>query len=133
MGAWGSGPFENDSAMDWIMVLDETEGLAEVLGALDAVALADEDEYLDVDDCSAALAAAEALAAAHGKPPAEMPEEMERWLRRGVARPEPSFLERARLAVRRVDEASELQELWDEVEDAPDWHAANQDLLARLR
>ena len=64
MGAWGHGSFQNDSAMDW---LDELPGSdrAMVREALERVVGAS--GYVEVDDGSAALAAAELIAAAHGK------------------------------------------------------------------
>jgi hypothetical protein len=60
MGAWGEGNFENDSVLDWLAELGDA---AQVKAALDAVAGAPPDAYLEVDECSAALGAAEVLAA----------------------------------------------------------------------
>ena len=59
MGAWGEGPFENDSAMDWLSAATENPGALPT--AFDATREAD---YLDVDDGSVAVAAAAVVAAA---------------------------------------------------------------------
>jgi hypothetical protein len=58
MGAWGHRTFENDSALDWLG--DLAEGDPSLVGeALDVAAGSAEDAYLEVDEASAALAAAE--------------------------------------------------------------------------
>lgn len=59
MGAWGDGPFENDSALDWLSLAAERPGALDA--AFDAALSAD---YLDVDDGSAAVAASALVAAA---------------------------------------------------------------------
>ena len=64
MGAWGHGSFSNDAALDWLAEL--RGGDPDLFGeALDRIVAAEDDVYLDVDDCSAALAAAEIVAARH--------------------------------------------------------------------
>jgi len=65
MGAWDSGIFDNDTAADWAGDLDDAEasdrpGL--VRAALTAAIEADEDG-IDLDDASCALAAAAVVAA----------------------------------------------------------------------
>ncbi len=54
MGAWGSGPFENDDACDWLDELADS-GVAALRAAL---ALADDAEYLEAPDGSVIVAAA---------------------------------------------------------------------------
>lgn len=65
MGAWGCDTFENDAACDWGYELEEAGDLSLVEAALDAV-LADEEECLDADLGSEALAACEVLARLQG-------------------------------------------------------------------
>src|ERR1700733_13931317 len=63
MGAWGSGFFENDAALDWVAVAKRNGVETAVEGALrEAIGAG----YLDVDEGSAAVAAAALLAAAGG-------------------------------------------------------------------
>lgn len=132
MGAWGTGSFENDAAVDWLNELEHSDGLNPVTEALAFVANLDLDEYLEVDEASAAVAAAEIVAALHGHPTYNLPERAQEWLaahRFEVAR-DPVNL--AVKAVSRVKADSELKELWDESPDVSDWFAKIDDLLDRL-
>jgi len=152
MGAWGTGSFENDDALDWVIgweTASEGEGtendpgrIAFVIGAM-AVAV-DHKGYLEVDGGSAALAAAEVVAAANGKPSAAMkpgPEadkaltELASWARGQHARllNDPEVRALARQAVTRTTgKDSEIAELWDESEQSAEWRAAAEDLGKRL-
>lgn len=126
MGAWGPGPFDNDTAGDWVRGLSDLdpEGLRDVLRATARA------EQLDAPQAAEALAAAEVVAAAAGAPIDPLPDEVHAWI---AANPEPATEEDRRLAataVRRVCRAdSELAELWAE---ADDWGDHCADLLARL-
>jgi hypothetical protein len=88
-------------------------------------------EYLEAPEGSAALAAAEVVAAARGHPAALLPDEVTAWLRSNRA--EVSQLDTA-LALSAVDrvlaEKSELRELWMDGGDA--WMEGVQDLRRRL-
>lgn len=133
MGAWGPGPFDNDSALDWIAdVLDAEAGWELVLEVLDGVASADEadpDMPIDADDGSAALAAAELVAARYGRPLEHTPADILDFVR-AVPGPLPAEDRAiAATAVRRVMSASELAELW---EGDPEWISACEHTLARL-
>src|SRR5262249_27413253 len=130
MGAWGSGSFENDSALDWLTNL--AEGGVYLRHTLEAAADADATEYLDLDDAAAAVAAAEIVAAGHSGAADRLNEDARGWL---IAQPRTfpnDLLILARRAVERVSTASELQQLWDEVSPANEWRAAIRELLRRL-
>lgn len=131
MGAWGHRSFENDSALDWLgeLVDGDAEALAEIL---EAVGGAGDDEYVDVDAASAALAAAELVAAALGKGGDRLNEEAGRWLEAHRDAALEVGAAAARRAVERVVRRSELRELWDESGDASAWHADVRELLHRL-
>lgn len=131
MGAWGHGTFDNDSAHDWLFEL-EGEGADKLGEALDAVADASDDTYLEVDECSAALAGAEIVAAAHGRGDDRLIEEAAAWLATNRDAAREIALDRARRAVARVYERSELRELWDENGEDTAWHADVRALLGRL-
>lgn len=64
MGAWGSGPFDNDDAADFVadLIGMAAAGRAQQLRA----ALTLPDGYLQVDDASMAVAAAALIAASNG-------------------------------------------------------------------
>lgn len=131
MGAWGHKSFDNDSALDWLGEL--VDGDAELVEeALDAVADAEEDAYLEVDEASAALAAAELVAAALGKGDERLNDDATEWLEEHRAAARAIGAARARRAVERVYESSELRELWDENGDDTEWHADVRELLHRL-
>jgi len=131
MGAWGHGTFENDSALDWFGEL--AEGDPSLVGeALDVAGGSAEDAYLEVDEASAALAAAELVAAALGKGDDRLREEAAEWLNENRDAVREIGAARARQAVERVYERSELRELWDENGEETDWHIDVRELLARL-
>jgi hypothetical protein len=127
MGAWGAGAFDNDDALDWLSELGDSPDFALGRAALDVTAL----EYLEAPEGSAALAAAEVVAAARGHPVALLPDEVTAWLRSNRA--EVSQLDAA-LALSAVDrvlaEKSELREMWMDGGDA--WMEGVQDLRRRL-
>lgn len=137
MGAWGSGPFENDDACDW---LDE---LADggVAALREALALADDAEYLEAPDGSVVVAAAEvvarmAAAASDDEPEeadadAELPDEVTAFLA-SSGPPATTLIAAARAALDRVTaDDSELRELWQDAEGGA-WQAAIDDLKRRL-
>jgi len=134
MGTWGEGSFENDAVVDWLGELDEG-GVDRVRNALETVADADEDEYLDVDDAQAALGAAELVAAASGKGEdrIEEHEELTAWVTANRKDFREADVTLARRAVERVLTRSELQELWDEGGTDNEWRPVVGELLRRLR
>ena len=130
MGAWGAGSFENDDAMDWVGSLAEGSGDTVLREAFASVAVTD-DRYLQAGDCAIAIAAAEAVAAARGRPTGSLPEEVTAWVQKKPA-VSADLLGLAKAAVDRVVRKSELQELWDESDSADDWRTAMTDLRGRL-
>jgi hypothetical protein len=108
MGAWGSGSFDNDSALDWLG--DLADGDADLRQTLEAAAGADADAYLEVDEASAAVAAAEIVAAGHGKGEDRLHEDAHAWLAAHPGLPD-DLVSLAHRAVERVIAASELQEV----------------------
>ena len=66
MGAWGTGNFENDTALDWVWSLEESKDLSLVEDAISDVL--NSGDCLDADLGCAGLAAAEVVAALRNKP-----------------------------------------------------------------
>jgi hypothetical protein len=133
MGAWGPGSFDNDSALDWLSMEFEPEGASAVIAALKRVANLTDDAYLDVDDASAAVAAAEIFAAARDGGMSRLPER----LRLIAARSQPELAEPelalvACGAVTRVLRQSELNDLWSEDGADNPWRAEMLKLSSRL-
>jgi len=128
MGAWGHGPFDNDTAADWVYELTESQGPNTVIEAL-AITTS---SYLDVDEGTNAIAAAEVVAAALGQPAAQLPDEVLAWLASHGSAFAAEHAALAALAVDRVmSDESELRELWDEAE-SNEWRAAVANLRSRL-
>jgi hypothetical protein len=136
MGAWGSGVFENDTAQDFLH--DYEEGGAGVIeDAFATVEASVADGYIDADNGSMALVAAEIVAAAFGKPLAALSKEETDHI--GVHFDDVTQLTdiqaRARTAATAIlgdGVGSELFELWDEAGQAEIWRATVADLLVRL-
>jgi hypothetical protein len=129
MGAWGPGPFENDTSMDWVEELrksaDPGYPLA-VLRKLDGVG------PLAGRSAETGIAAAEAIAASRGQPAEKVPAGVLEWLRATGARADAAAAELALRVVDAIEDDSELQLLWDEV-DGSLWHAEIAELRRRLR
>ncbi|WP_169796687.1 DUF4259 domain-containing protein [Chondromyces crocatus] len=131
MGAWGHRSFENDSALDWLLDLGSESDLR---AALEAVAEADANEYIDVDDASTALAAAEIVAAGYGKGLERLNNDARAWLASYPRALAQDLVPLAHRAVTRVLTSSELKSLREpgqEPQDNP-WRANLGELLARL-
>lgn len=108
MGAWGTGPFDNDDAGDWVFELED-DGVSAVRAALVVPAGATADR-------EAAVAAAAVVALAQGVA-VESSAEVDDWL----AAANPSTLDDVRAlapaataVLRRILDGSELAELHDE-------------------
>ena len=128
MGAWGTGPFDNDDASDWVYEL-EKGGITTVESAL-SEALADGDLVAPTD--TNAIAAGEVIAAALGNPAAGLREDILE-LANGLANSVTAdHAARARTAAERVLTGSELSELWGESDDHAEWRETVDDLIRRL-
>src|SRR5512142_1528055 len=129
MGAWGPGPFENDTAMDWVQELRKSNDPGYPLGVLREL---DGVGPLATRAAERGIAAAEAVAASRGQSAEEVPADLLEWLRTSGARADAAAAEVALRVIDAIEDDSELQLLWDEV-DGPLWHAGIADLRRRLR
>ncbi|MBU6121846.1 DUF4259 domain-containing protein [Hymenobacter siberiensis] len=133
MGAWGHQNFENDSAMDFVGEFIESPNLDVINEALSVVIEAGaEEEYIEVDEASAALAAAEIVAAALGQAATDVPEELPASIQKIGLTVDDKMLKKARKAVKQVLRESELQELWQEGGEPNEWQQVQEGLLKRL-
>jgi hypothetical protein len=91
--------------------------------------------YVEAPECSAALAAAEVVAAAYGKPSKALPAGARTWIRRVRPAVNADVLKMARTAVGfcRDGKNSELRQLWAESKDYQEWLADTASLLSRLK
>ena len=128
MGAWGTGAFDNDDASDWVDELEDG-GIDAIESALDdAVRSSDLSAPTDVN----AIAAAEVVAAAIGRPLPGLREDIAALVAHVAPSVTPEHTARARTAVERVLNASELAELWAEADNGDEWRGLVQDLIAEI-
>ena len=136
MGATGSGPFENDDALDFLGALEDlTPGdrPGRVLAALDTVLVAP--GYLEAPQMCEAVAAAAAVGASVNPTAAVDEPYLPPWL---TASPLPAtdeeLVEKSRQVLRRAvrSQDNEWWELWDEAGLADDVVASSRRALARL-
>ena len=130
MGTWGYFNFDNDSAADFAENFRENPNEALLYEALTTAA--EEEDYLEADEASEALAAAEIVAAMMGKPAADFPPGLIPAIMNLNAAENEELHELAAEAVEAVVKSSELQELWAESPDAAKWQELQQNLLERL-
>ncbi len=132
MGAWEITNFANDTAMDWISDFEENSSVSFLLQTILAVF---EDEYLDSDIASEALAAIEVVAAAKGRPASDFPEEIGAvQLASLAASIDAKVIETCKKSIHRIikEEDNELFELWEESDQGKDWVTVQKDLLSRV-
>ena len=129
-GAWGPSSFENDDALDWVG--DCADGrLPHAVEAAFATAM--QASYIQASDASAAVAAAEVVATAIGKPPPRPPAELANCVKRQSAQDLRKLVPAARRVLARIRDRkiSELSQLWGETK-SDDWPEAISDLESRL-
>jgi len=132
-GAWDTGSFDNDDALDWVWELVESKDLSIVSGPLrNAV---NQSDYLEAPDASMAIAAAEVVAALRGKPSQALPPEVSDWVQKHQIEVSDDLVSTAREAIERVKliDSSELAQLWSESDElTAAWYASLADLQKRL-
>ena len=131
-GATGPGSFENDDAWDWVSRCTRSTGTRAIAIAFRKVSGA---PFVEAPEASAAVAAAEVVAAARGKVGVGFPDDLREWLRH---QPIADIASLSPLAVGVVEQiangpGSELQSLWKESKQYAHWQRNMQDLRARLR
>lgn len=132
MGVWGAKSFENDDALDWVCELSDATDAEPIRDALNVIVECGE-EYLELSECSAAVAAAEVVAALKGFPDLNPPEEVTEWMQRHKPTASPALIALALKALEKILSDSELKDLWDESESAAEWYDAMSDLSRRLK
>lgn len=130
MSVWGVGIFENDDALDWIYDLADSGSLAQVSTALDVI-IRDKDDFPELSDCRIALAAAEIIAAMHGDPSLDLPEEAEEWIGDKILEDE-NLRAKAEESVTIIMKNSELKDKWEHSSSFESWQSKLQNLQKRL-
>jgi Domain of unknown function (DUF4259) len=126
------GSFENDAAAEWFLHVEEAVDPGAVMAtAIDDVLSAAEEP--DLHPSCEAVAAAELLACCAGQLPDRLPDNVKGWVQANGHGPHTDEVAMAIDAVDRVREESELRDLWEPDGEYPQWLAALDDLLSRLR
>ena len=133
-GAWDTGPFANDDALDWVWELSESNDLSVIETTLKSAA--NSSGYLEAPTASMAIAAAEVVAALRGNPRPELPDEVSEWVQAHSVAVGEDLLKLARKSIENTKkkESSELAQLWMDSEQLMDaWLKDLDDLLKRLQ
>lgn len=134
MGAWSHESFGNDVAGDWTGPLEGAADLGYVEQTLQTV-LDVGDDYLEMDEASEAIAAAEVVARLLGKFGLRdaYSHSVDSWVERTHLVPDHALVTKAIEALDRItSEPSELLELWSESEHADAWLSAVANLRSRI-
>lgn len=137
MGAWGSGSFENDTALDWAASVESVADVRAPFEELKRITdAADEGGQLnlDADFASELIAAAETVAMMMGRRIPNFPEELADKLA-DASEPDGLLFHQARNAVLHAFRNSELAELWQEAateSGVNEWNAEISRLIDRL-
>lgn len=120
-GGWGVGSFENDGALDWAYELTASRSSLVIRMAFRSLPNGGD---IGVDSCSAAMAAAEVVAALKNKSTTSLPPEVARWVRNHYPVYQDSLRDKALTAIEACvnKHRSELAQQW--LEAAPkEWGA----------
>ena len=128
--ASGVGSFSNDDASDW--VANELSGSPQRAVERAIKILLESREYLQVTECSNAVAACEVLAAAQGRPAKDLPPEVAAIAKRMSQKQSDELRAKAKAAIEKVLKEGELQSLWSDSEHYKDWLAVIDDLKSRI-
>lgn len=118
--------------MDWVGECARSGGIKFVASTLDKAL---KSGYIESPDCSEAIAAAEVVAAALGKPNEKLPKELVTWVSKQAKEELTKLSPQATKAVLRVlnGPQSELLDLWKESKSFPEWQGKMNNLLNRLK
>ena len=121
MGAWGTGPFDNDEAADFAGGLDDLSEDKRADAVREALTRAvEEADYLDGDDAAVAVAAAALVAA---QCPGGDEVDSVYGPKESLPQLPDDLRSLAAVALDRVlADDSELKELWEEAESVEQWH-----------
>jgi hypothetical protein len=133
MGTWSHEPFGNDTACDWSFELQKEKDLSLICRALDAVI--EKQGYLEAEPATEALAAVEVLAKllGRGTQSDSYTEGVDEWVAQIQTTPGAGVLSKAGAAIDKIlGSESELNELWEESDEAELWKKSVLQLRAAL-
>ena len=132
-GGWGTGAFENDDALDYVLELQEYDAYEMLQSSLGEDCSSS--DYIDAMVGARAIASAEIIAAIRGNPAPDLPDDLTDVVASLDGRVDTRLVGSAVSCVRNVldTDRSELAQLWREVSEHDDWKGAVKDLLKRLQ
>jgi hypothetical protein len=132
MGTWGTGPFDDDNASDWVWELQEASDWSVVEDALKAAVDVESAAYLEAPDGQVAWAAATVVAAADA-PGLTVPDEVRIWVDAHKDSQPAGLRTLGAAALRRVlADNSELVELWQAAGEEREWRSNVQGVTTAL-
>jgi len=133
MGAWGTGNFENDDALDWVADLESAEDFSPLQEVLNMIT--ESEGYLESPDCSNALAAAEVIAAIISQDSTDerIQEEAYEFIEKHRGNVTDNLKAQAISSIQKIIENSELKDLWSETDEIETWLKTQNQLLTRLQ
>ena len=133
MGASSTSIFDDDDGADWFGDFAEQPGITRIEAAFSVVLTSDDDRYLELPECGAAIAAAEVVAALNGKPHPDLYEEIESWVDSHLALLTPRLKAEALKSLEQIKHESESKDAWMDTPYASDWLEELAALEQRLR
>ncbi|MGR6874022.1 DUF4259 domain-containing protein [Pseudomonas sp. HK3] len=130
-GSWGAGSFENDSAADWVYELESSKSPSFLLTVFAVVPPAG---YIEVDTCSAAIAAADVVAALKDGKTKQLPKVVATWVKSNESGYKPNMATKALEVISfcKSMKRSELAQLWKEGQ-SNNWLSQISKIEARLQ
>lgn len=130
MGAWKEGPFDNDTAHDWLWELQECSDATFLIKTLEQ---AYESEILDSPECEQIVAAATLVNAASFEKLSNIPKAAKDWIRKRGFVPDRALVDVSITALAMVLKNSELLNLYRESRREKPWRNATEKTLQSLQ
>ena len=133
-GAWDTGPFDNDDALDFVYELTEASPYRALWQAL-GPCMASRGEYLDATDGSRAVAAAALVAANLSGDTDSVPEEVRAWVSEKSWAADVKLVGSADYCMKEVNnkDTSELAQLWADSGLYDEWAATIATIMKELQ
>jgi len=128
-GAWDTGPFDNDDALDFTVELLEYDALRAIW--IQFSPIIDSNSYIDASVGARAVAAAAIVSALYRNDSSALPAELAQWVKSQKWQGDLKLLGTAEMCVRAIldVEKSELAQLWQGTDQYDAWRSS----LNRLR
>lgn len=119
MGAWSNKPFGNDTALDWLAELEDSESGIEYINSTLKVAVEASD--IDASMAEEVVAAVAIVAAASKEKVMGIYQGAKQWIERAAFSPDQEIKKLAVTSLNKVLTDSELKDLWDESGKLESW------------